>query len=164
MIDFRHAKKEDLERIVDIYNQAVPTRLSTADLEPVHVSSRLEWFKAHNPKSRPLWLILYQGEIAGWISLSDFYGRPAYLRTAEISIYLDASYRGLGLGQAALDHVEMKLSSLEIDTLLAFVFGHNQASQRLFLKNGFIPWGHLPKIALMDDDLFDLDILGKSYI
>ncbi len=42
-----------------------------------------------------------------WLSFSDFYGRPAYPRTAEVSIYLDESARGKGLGKqllaAALD-------------------------------------------------------------
>ncbi|WEV45620.1 GNAT family N-acetyltransferase [Streptococcaceae bacterium ESL0687] len=164
MIEFRYAKKEDLGRIVEIYNQAVPTRLSTADLEPIEVESRIGWFEAHNPDKRPLWLIIYQGQIAGWMSFSDFYGRPAYSKTAEISIYLDTSFRRLGLGQKALTYAESQVSRLGIDTLLAFIFGHNQASQKLFLKNCFTPWGHLPQVALMDEKLYDLDILGKSYI
>ncbi len=37
MINFALLQIQDLPRIVEIYNQAIPTRLSTADLEPVTI-------------------------------------------------------------------------------------------------------------------------------
>ncbi|HCC00743.1 MAG TPA: GNAT family N-acetyltransferase [Ruminococcaceae bacterium] len=164
MLQFSFAQSEDLPRIVSIYNQTVPTRLATADLKPVSVESRRTWFASHTQESRPLWVMKMKDEVViGWISLGDFYGRPAYSHTAEISLYIDEQYRGQRLGQLALAFVEKHLQRLEVNTLLAFVFGHNMASQNLFKKNGFEIWGHLPKVALMDDQLRDLDILGKRY-
>lgn len=163
MVEYTHAKIEDLEKIVDIYNQSIPGRLATADLEEISVESRVDWFKAHNPNTRPLWLIKDNEEVLGWISLSDFYGRPAYSKTAEVSIYLDNSAQGQGLGQKAIEFVESNLETLGVTTLLSFIFGHNKASLNLFKKNGFEEWGHLPQVALMDDVERDLDILGKKY-
>ncbi|MDB5833890.1 MAG: phosphinothricin acetyltransferase, partial [Caballeronia sp.] len=54
--NFRDATLDDLPGIVAIYNSTVPSRLVTADLEPVSVESRLAWFHAHGPKARPLWV------------------------------------------------------------------------------------------------------------
>lgn len=47
MINFSLSQIQDLPRIVEIYNQAIPTRLSTADLEPVTIESKKAWFDAH---------------------------------------------------------------------------------------------------------------------
>ncbi|WP_165004578.1 MULTISPECIES: GNAT family N-acetyltransferase [unclassified Enterococcus] len=163
MVEFSFARREDLPRIVEIYNQSIPTRLSTADLEPVTVESKEAWFEAHRPETRPLWLMQIDQRIVGWISLSDFYGRPAYEDTAEISIYVDADFRKHGLGQKAITFAESQLPALGITTLLAFVFRVNQPSQALFKRNGFDVWGHLPRVAKMDHALVDLDILGKEY-
>lgn len=162
-LNFRAAKLTDLPFIVAVYNQTIPKRNATADLEPVTVEDRQAWFAAHNQQTRPLWLIEVAGVPAGWLSLSDFYGRPAYQKTVEISLYLDQPFQHQGLGQKALAYVETQVDRLQIETILAFVFGHNTASQKLFRQQGYTRWGHFPKIAEMDQKKYDLDILGKSF-
>jgi phosphinothricin acetyltransferase len=94
----RLATREDLPRIVDIYNATIASRKATADTDWVSVEERLPWFNAHNPTSRPLLVEERHGTIIGWLSFEDFYGRPAYAATAEISIYIDAHHRGAGVG------------------------------------------------------------------
>ena len=60
-----------------IYNSTVAGRAVTADLDPVSVDSRIAWFHAHNATRRPLWVAEADGQMVGWLSFSDFYGRPA---------------------------------------------------------------------------------------
>ncbi|MGG5313151.1 phosphinothricin acetyltransferase [Enterococcus sp. DIV2381] len=163
-IKYSHATIDDLPRIVEIYNQSIASKRSTGDLEPITVESRIPWFEAHHADSRPLWVMTHDDHIVGWIGLSEFYGRPAYHRTAEISIYLDPVTRGQHLGQDALAFVETQLEHLKIRTLVALVFDVNQASKKLFLKNGYELWGHLPQIADMGDHEIGLVILGKTYL
>lgn len=163
MINYFIASKEDLPQIVAIYNQSIFTRQSTADLVPITVESKKEWFAAHDPNKRPLWIIKENEATIGWISLSDFYGRPAYDQTVEISIYVDRARQNRGIGQLALHFAEQQLAQLKIETVLAFIFDVNQASQRLFRKNGYEKWGHLPNVANIDGSLVGLDILGKRY-
>ncbi|WP_412989874.1 N-acetyltransferase family protein [Pediococcus siamensis] len=160
---FSIALRKDLPEIVRIYNETIASRQSTADLEPVSVADREEWFAGHNAAHRPLWLIKLGNQIVGWISLTDFYGRVAYHKTAEISIYIDEAYRGHHLGVKALTFVEQQVETLGIETILAYIFGHNQASQALFKKFGYERWGHLPQVAEMDGVKRDLDILGKHF-
>jgi phosphinothricin acetyltransferase len=162
-IKFEYAQPNDLPKIVEIYNEIIPSRLATADLVPVSVASRQAWFQAFNHDRRPIWVIKADQTIVGWVGLESFYGRPAYQHTAEISIYLDKNYRRHQLGQQALDYVRTQLRRLNLDTLVAFVFSHNLPSQKLFEKNGFEKWGHLPDVALMDDQRRSLDILGRHF-
>lgn len=163
MAGFQHraATRRDLSAIVHIYNSTVPSRLVTADTEPVSVESRLRWFDEHSPGSRPLWVVDVDGEIAGWLSFSSFYGRPAYDKTAEISVYVHESHRKRGLGSYFLNQALAEAPSLGIETLLGFIFGHNAPSLALFDKFGFERWGLLPRVAILDGIERDVAIVGR---
>lgn len=160
-IEFKYATQQDLPKIVSTYNSTVPSRLVTADLEPVTVESKQPWFNAHTPNRRPLWIVLVDGVYSGWMSFSSFYGRPAYDGTVEVSIYLEESARGKGLGKICLQKAIDSCKELNIKTLLGFIFDHNEPSLKLFYNMGFEKWAHLPKIANMIDAERGLIIVGK---
>jgi phosphinothricin acetyltransferase len=157
----RLAEPSDLPAIVEIYNAAIPGRMATADLEPVTLESRRAWFATHSPTRRPLWVDERGGTLAGWVSLSDFYGRPAYARTAEVSVYVAAPWRRHGVGAGLLAHALATSPALEISTLLAFVFAHNAPSLALFERFGFRRSGLLSGVAALDGVERDLAILAR---
>jgi L-amino acid N-acyltransferase YncA len=157
----RLATRDDLPRIVEIYNATIPSRRVTADTEPVSVESRVKWFENHNPDLRPLWVVEVEGRIAAWLSYSAFYGRPAYDKTAELSLYVDESFRNRGLGCYLLTQAITHAPSIGLNTLLGFIFGHNEPSLRLFEKLGFARWGELPGVATLDGVERDLVIVGR---
>lgn len=158
----RDATIDDLSRIVDIYNSTVYTRMVTADTQPITTESRIPWFHEHNAVNRPLWVLEDENKcIIGWVSFQSFYGRPAYAATAEISIYLDASQRGKGLGKEILHHSISQAKEFGIKTLLGFIFSHNIPSLVLFRNAGFEDWALLPNIAVLDGIERSLQILGK---
>jgi phosphinothricin acetyltransferase len=157
----RDAIWNDLPEIVSIYNSTIPSRMVTADTEPVTVESRANWFNEHSPSSRPLWVVVSHDEICGWLSFQSFYGRPAYQGTTEISIYIHENYRGRKLGQFLLKAAIEACPQLQIKTLLGFIFGHNEPSLKLFSNFSFERWAHLPNIAELDGIERDLVILGK---
>lgn len=159
-IEFKYAQTEDLPKIVDTYNSTVASRLVTADLETVSVESKFAWFNAHSENKRPLWIVLYHQQYAGWMSFNSFYGRPAYDGTVEVSIYLEESFRNKGLGKKCLEKAIHEAPNLNIHTLLGFIFGHNTASLNLFYQFGFEEWAKLPQIANMDGVMRDLIIVG----
>jgi len=165
MTKFRHriATLDDLPTIVAIYNSTIASREVTADTEPVSVESRLPWFHDHQPGRRPLWVIeeVDRDGIIGWISYSNFYGRPAYSGTAEVSIYIDQAWRGKGVGRYALQEAIDFAPQVDVHTVLGFIFGHNKPSLALFEKFGFETWANLPRVANLDGIERDLIILGK---
>jgi L-amino acid N-acyltransferase YncA len=158
---YRTAGLDDLPGIVAIYNATVPSRMVTADLHPVTVDSRRAWFEAHRPDTRPRWVVEQEGALAAWLSFSSFYGRPAYSKTAELSVYVDPAWRGRGLGSylllAAVEHAPQ----IMVDRLLGFIFAHNTPSLALFAKCGFERWGLLPGVAALDGVERDLAIVGR---
>ena len=52
--------------------------------------------------------------------------------------------------------------SLGLNTLLGFIFAHNQPSIKLFELFGFQIWGHLPQVANLDAIERDLLIMGRK--
>lgn len=163
MLTYRNATINDLSQIVAIYNSTVHTRMVTADTEPVSVESRLLWFHEHNAANRPLWVIEDAAKQSiGWISFQSFYGRPAYAATAEISIYLDASQRGKGIGKEVLQYSIDQAKKFGIKTLLGFIFAHNEPSLKLFRQLGFEDWAMLPGIAVLDGVERSLKIVGRK--
>lgn len=160
---YRNATLDDLPAIVEIYNSTIPGRMVTADIVPLKPEDKLSWFNKHNPQSRPIWIVQdEQEQIIGWVSFQDFYGRPAYKGTAEISMYLAEKFRGKGLGKKILAHAISKCPALGIDTLLGFIFKHNTISLRLFSEMGFEEWADLKDIALIENQRYSLIIMGKK--
>ncbi len=157
----RKALPTDREAIVAIYNESIAGRLATADLEPVTVESRQAWFAEHAAPQRPLWVAERDGAAAGWLGLRSFYGRPAYRHTVEVAVYVGNAWHGQGIARALLAHALAQAPQLEIETALAFIFGHNQPSIALFERFDFLRWGHLPRVAVLDGIERDLMIYGR---
>lgn len=158
----RPATAADLPVIVAIYNATIPGRMVTADLEPVTVESRQAWFDAHQNPARPLWVLSdASGTIGAWLSFDTFYPRAAYDGTAMIAIYVATTHRRLGLGKRLLKEALTHAPALGLHTLLGYIFGHNEPSLRLFEAHGFIRWGNLPRVAVLDGVERDLVIVGR---
>jgi phosphinothricin acetyltransferase len=168
-MQIRLALDADLPAIINIYNAAIPSRLATADLEPISVESRRDWFRSHNDRY-PVWVMTIGSQdiqsdqneqVIGWLSLQMFYGRPAYHKTAEVSIYIDPTHQGKGIGKKLLEYAIAQCPALNISKLVGFIFAHNVVSRRLFSNFGFQEWGFLPEVAELDGTEQSLIILGK---
>src|SRR5438128_7409409 len=91
-IKIRDAAEADLPAIIDIYNAAVATRMSTAQLEPVTIESRRDWLNDHTPNRHPFWVLECEAAVAGWLTFKAFIPRCAYHGTAELSVYVDERF------------------------------------------------------------------------
>ncbi len=160
MINFELATFNDLGNIVLTYNSTIESKMATADLQPVSVESKINWFNQHNALTRPLWIIKQNNVYVGWMSFNSFYGRPAYEGCVEVSIYLNDEVRGKGIGKACLNKAITHAKEIKIHTLLGFIFGHNTQSLKLFEFYGFKEWANLPAVANMNGVMRDLKILG----
>ena len=162
-LTYRDALETDLPGIVRIYNSVIASRMVTADTEPVSVDSRVNWFRVHDPKRRPLWVVEdHHGTMIGWVSFQSFYERPAYEATVEISLYLHPDQRGKGLGRKVLRDALDKASALGLRNIVGFIFAHNTPSLGLFRSEGFAEWGRLPEVAVLDGIERSVLILGKK--
>jgi L-amino acid N-acyltransferase YncA len=147
----RLAQVDDLPAILDIYNQSIPSKRATGDIEPLRVEDRLDWFREHPPQEHPIFVAELDGRVAGWCSLSAYRpGRAALRFTAEISYYIDYEYHRQGIATALVEHTLAVCPALGIKHVFAIVLEGNQASLNLLQKMGFERWGYLPRVADFD--------------
>ena len=156
----RDARDSDLPAIIKIYNAAIATRISTAQLEPVTLESRRGWLNDHSANRHPFWVLEIDGEVAGWLTLKAFLPRGAYRDAAEVSVYVDQKFRRRGVGRALLGEAIARATDLGIRAMVGLIFAHNDPSLRLFKRLGFEKWGLLPGVAQLDGVERDLTIMG----
>lgn len=159
----REAVREDVPQMTAIYNDAILSRISTADVEPISEKESLENFLKHDKKRYPVWVNEYHGKIIAYLGLKPFYGRAGYDKSCEVSVYIDKNFQGQKLGQKFLLEIITRSRKLGFKNLLAFIFKDNVASVKLFKKFGFKEWGRLPQVACIDDMEKDLVILGLKH-
>jgi L-amino acid N-acyltransferase YncA len=160
-IVLRDAIEPDLPAIVEIYNAAISTRISTAQLEPVTIEERREWFRAHSPAQYPIWVAELDGVIAGWLSFCEFLPRCAYRGTVEVSVYVSEKFRRRGVGRKLMQQAITLGPQLGMHSLVGLIFSHNEPSIALFHASGFERWGFLPRIACVDQIPRNLTIFGR---
>jgi phosphinothricin acetyltransferase len=164
-MQIRIAIQNDLKQLISIYNQAVTEGNCTADINPVTVAERQEWFDGHASDKYPIFVMEAEKPvtIAGWLSLSAHRrGRMALENVAEISYYVDHRYRGKGIGRQLMEHALTEAPRLGLHNLFAILLDINQTSIKLLEQNGFSQWGHLPDIAEFPDKICGQFIYGRK--
>jgi L-amino acid N-acyltransferase YncA len=157
----RDAVEADLPAIVEIYNEGIRGRISTAQLEEVSVEQRRLWFLGHSADRHPLWAAEIDGRIAGWFSFHSYITRAGYRPTAEISVYVSNEFRRRGVGTGLLEKAIAHSPGLGLTALIGNIFAHNEASLRLFERSGFERWGFLPRVTLVDGAERDVIVMGR---
>jgi len=150
-MNIRTATLEDLEAIVEIYNQAIAAGQKTADIMPVTTGDREKWFENHASDKYPI-LVAEDGTvIVGYLTISAYRpGRQAVRYTAEVSYFVHFGHHRQGIASNLLHYAIGMCPSLKIKNLFAILIDSNQASIRLLEKCGFEKWGHMPRVAEFD--------------
>jgi len=155
-MEIRLAQSADLEAINEIYNQAVEERFCTAHLAPVTMEHREAWFRQHDSKKFPVFVVSEKGMIRGWVSLSAYRAdRQALEHVAEVSYYVHRDHRGEGAGRLLMSHAISAAPECGFSVLVAILLSRNPASIGLLDKFGFTRWGTMPGIAQIGDELAD---------
>ena len=155
----RIATIADLEKITEIYNQAVLSKFETADTTEFESKDRLDWFYSHPQHTYPIFVYELNHTVVGWISISPYRrGRKALRYTAEISYYIHTDFKRKGIGSKLVEYVLNHGKVLNFKTIFAIILDKNIASINLLKKFDFAEWGHMPDIAD-----FDGEICGHVY-
>lgn len=144
----------DVERITEIYNQAIRSRQAVGDTEVVTVAQRKAWLELHS-KRTPVFVYEENGIVVGYGYLSEYRpGRQALRYVAEISYFVDFSHHKKGIGNKIVQHIIAAAKELGYKNLLAILLSCNSGSMVVLKKNNFDLWGTLPDIVHIDDKIY----------
>jgi len=142
--------------VLRIYESGIATGNATFESKTPDWES---WDKAHRKDCRLIANV--DSKTAGWAALSNVSSRCVYAGVAEVSIYVDAEFRGKGVGDALMSTLIRESELHGIWTLQAGIFPENSASIKLHHKHGFRTIGIKERIGKMNDDWRDVTILER---
>jgi len=160
-VTVRSADPADLPRIAAIYDEQVRTAISTFDLEPRPMSYWEERL-ASTERGDHLLVASSDDGVVGYAYSSSYRPRPAYARTREVSVYLDDSARGQGLGRQLYDELLGRLLADGVHQVLAVIALPNDASEALHRACGFSRVGVLPEVGWKFDRWIDTALWGLT--
>lgn len=147
----RSFSESDWGQVKEIFQAAISSGNSTFETS---VPSYEEWDSSHLKEPR---LVVASAcdevdpnTVLGWAVLKPYSHREVYSGVAEVSIYMDPSAQGRGLGEQLLADLIIRSESAGFWTLQAGIFPENTASLRLHQKLGFRVIGVRERIGKME--------------
>ena len=135
-LSVRLAQLDDADAVRAIYNREVTGSTVTFDLVPRSLDDQRSWLAAH-AGAHPAVVAEADGRVVGFGSLSPYRDRPAYATTVEDSVYVDAEWRGQGVGTALLAEL-VRLAGLHgFHSVMARIVGGHETSIALHRACGF---------------------------
>lgn len=135
----RRIEEGDLPALLSIYNYYIRETPITFDIEEKTLAARkADWFSLFSEKGRHQCFIAErEGRALGWACSMPFRPKAAYDTSVEVSIYLDPSAQGAGLGRALYERLLGEIAAADTHRALAGITLPNEASCALHRAMGF---------------------------
>ncbi|MEE6132436.1 GNAT family N-acetyltransferase [Priestia aryabhattai] len=157
MTVIRKALAEDLPSMVDIYNQSVRQSAATFDLTPVTIEQRKSWFESHDQSQLfPLLVAERNSEVAGYASLSSYRDKEAYIRTVELSVYVDEAHQGYRIGKSLMEAILAQAKELNHHVVISGITKGNDKSIKMHEQFGFTFCGEFKEVGWKFDQWQDV--------
>jgi phosphinothricin acetyltransferase len=133
----RHA-----DAILAIFNEAIVNSTALYDYQPRTREMMAAWFQTKAKGKYPVVGIENDsGELMGFGSYGTFRAWPAYKYSVEHSVYVDAGFRGRGIGRRLLQEIITHAQAQDYHTLVGVIDAANSISIRLHESLGFTHCG-----------------------
>ena len=157
-ITVRFASLDDAAAICAIYNQGIEDRVATLETELRDADERRHWLSLRGTR-HPVVVAEAAGRVIGWASLNSFNPRHCYDHVADISVYVERSWRGKGSGRILLGRLLELGRSMGFHKLVLACFPTNKAGVALYERLGFVPVGVYREQGLLDGQWIDVLIM-----
>jgi L-amino acid N-acyltransferase len=128
--------------ILAIFNEAIENSTALYDYKLRTAADMQAWFDAKERKNYPVICIEDDsGELLGFASYGQFRERPAYKYTVEHSVYVDARFRGRGVGRKLLEATIEAAARQDYHVLVGGIDASNATSIKLHESLGFTSCG-----------------------
>ncbi len=136
--------RDHLEAIRAIFNEAIVNSTALYDYVPRSVEVMQAWFEAKEKADLPVIGVMNEaGELMGFGSYGPFRPHAAYQYSVEHSVYVDARFRGLGLGKEILRRLIERAQRQDYHMMIGVIDAQNTTSIALHEKLGFTACGQI---------------------
>ncbi|MCD0502559.1 GNAT family N-acetyltransferase [Bordetella petrii] len=136
LVECTHARHADA--ILAIFNDAILTSTALYEYQPRTPATMQAWFQAKQAGGFPVMGLEDEGDtLMGFASYGAFRAFPANKYTVEHSVYIDARFRGRGLGIALMRVLIERARQRQLHVLVGGIDAANAGSIHLHEKLGF---------------------------
>ena len=157
----RLASADDIQVITQIYNQGIEDRIATLETSQKTETYMLDWLMKRNAAHKVLVIEDENGVVCGWASLNPFNSRCCYSGVVDISIYIERSMRGKGLGKILLNALVETAGGQGFHKLVLSALSKNEAGIHLYKAVGFREVGTYINQGILDGKWADVTIMEK---
>lgn len=153
----RLAMPDDSEVMAAIYNQGIEDRVATFETAPRSASEVAAWFDGVHP----IVVVESADQVVAFASTSTYRSRACYAGIAEVSLYVERSFRRRGAGRIAMQALIVEAERAGLWKLVSRVFLDNQPSRGLIAACGFREVGVYQNHGKLDGQWRDVLIVER---
>ncbi|MDD9270209.1 GNAT family N-acetyltransferase [Paenibacillus sp. GCM10023248] len=156
-IHFKPLESSDIPALMDIYNYFVMNSTASFHTEPVELSEFTESVVHTNPRFQTYVITLDDDdELQGYVQVMPHKKKQAYSTTGEVTIYLQPSCVGRGVGSAAIQFIEAFAKEHGFHSLISTICAENKPSIHMFSKNGYSQCAHFREVGFKWGKFLDI--------
>jgi len=152
----RKATENDLQGILDIYNDAIINTTAVYNYKPHTLEMRKVWFNEKVEKGIPVFVADDNGQVVGFASYGAFRAWAAYKYSVEHSVYVHTAFRRKGIAKQLMLTLIESVNQKEIHTMIAGIDADNAISIHLHKQLGFEEAGHFKQVGYKFGKWLDL--------
>ncbi len=167
-LSIRTVRADDLDRVIKLLNREVMGGVNIFRFAPLDAEAARRWWKLHgsgryqalvaehpgnpgehpgNPGEHPRDRDTGSPQVVGWAAFAPHSAYEGYDRTAEISVWVDAPFRGQGIGKVLIRALLATCHDRNLRTIVSRIEASNLASLRLHESIGFTHVGVLKDVG-----------------
>lgn len=158
-IILRNAREDDLEAILEIYNDVIINTTAVYSEKPHTLQMRSQWYHERVNNNFPVYVAVADGKIAGFSSFGHFRAWPCYRYTVEVSVYVEKSFRGKGISKILLRALIDRAKVMNIHAVIAGISADNEISINLHQSFGFREVANFKEVGYKFGRWLDLKFL-----
>lgn len=156
MINIRNAVDNDLQEILDIYNDTILNTTAVFQYEVHTIEMRNQWFAQKQKDRFPVFVAVEDNVVVGFSTFGPFRAWQGYKYSAEHSIYVEKKYRGKGIGKMLLQPLIDEARKMNMHTIIVGIDADNKTSIAFHKQFGFEEVGYIKEVGWKFERWLDL--------
>lgn len=161
-MNIKLASRSDVPAMREIFNEVLRNSNSIYREDEVSLEERYEWFDEKINHGFPIFGAYEDDKLIGYAGYGTWRAAQGYRKTVELTIYVDAKYRGSGIGTNLMQTLINKAAEDRFHVMVGAIDAENHGSIEFHKKFGFVETARMPEVAQKNGQWLTLVFMQKQ--